>query len=289
MKKILLLGAMLIGSLCMNAQTLLVAGNGGDDATGTWLGGKNWDTNVDPAANPNIMTDGTITLDAPAGTWAFKVVSVDAEGNASWFGVGAVDAENSSEGWTGTDNIQVTLPAPGQVTVSFDGEFITITGNFGELVIEAYTLVGDATIFGTADDPTNTANDMEDNGGGVYTKVYENVPLLIGEYRFKLVGNHSYAAYEFPGAFMDKTIVNLDADGLYNITITFDTNEADDSEYKLYAELEYVGELTAVEDAIANDEVVAAFDLTGKPVAADAKGVVILQYASGKAAKTVNY
>ena len=46
---------------------------------------------------------------------------------------------------------------------------------------------------------------------------------------------------------------------------------------------------TAVEDAIANDEVVAAFDLTGKPVAADAKGVVILQYASGKAAKTVNY
>jgi hypothetical protein len=150
-------------------------------------------------------------------------------------------------------------------------------------------LVGDATIFGTGDDPTNTANDMEDNGGGVYTKVYENVPLLIGEYKFKVVGNHSYAAYEFPGAFMDKTIVNLDADGLYNITITFDTNEADDSEYKLYAELEYVGELTAVEDAIANDEVVAAFDLTGKPVAADAKGVVILQYASGKAAKTVNY
>ena len=77
MKKILLLGAMLIGSLCMNAQTLLVAGNGGEDPTGTWLGGKNWDTNV--TDNPNIMTDGSITLNAPAGTWVFKVVSVPAE------------------------------------------------------------------------------------------------------------------------------------------------------------------------------------------------------------------
>lgn len=289
MKKILLLGAMLIGSLCMNAQTLLVAGNGGDDATGTWLGGKNWDTNADPSVNPNIMTDGTITLDAPAGVWAFKVVSVPAEGEASWFGVGSVDAENSSEGWGGTDNIQVTLTAPGQITVSFDGEFITITGDFGELVIESYTLVGDAVVFGTADDPSNTANDMDDNGDGTYSKVYENIALPVGEYHFKVVGNHSYAAYEFPGAFQDKFITNLEQDGIYNITVTFDTNEPDDSDYKLYAELEYVGELTAVEDAIANEEVVAAFDLTGKPVAADAKGIVILQYASGKSAKTVNY
>lgn len=287
MKKILLLGAMLIGSLCMSAQTLLIAGNGGDDTTGTWLGGKNWDTNV--TDNPNIMTDGTITLDAPAGTWTFKVVSVDAEGTATWYGTEVLDTENSSEGVGGSGNIQVTTPSAGKITIAFDGTSIIVTGNFGELIIDAYTLVGDATIFGTADDPSNTANDMEDNGDGTYTKVYENVPLFIGEYKFKVVGNHSYAAYEFPGAFMDKTIVNLDADGLYNITITFDTNEADDSEYKLYAELEYVGEMTAVEDAIANEEVVAAFDLTGKPVAADAKGIVILQYASGKSAKTVNY
>jgi hypothetical protein len=46
---------------------------------------------------------------------------------------------------------------------------------------------------------------------------------------------------------------------------------------------------TAIEDVMADDAVVAAYDLTGKPVAADAKGVVILQYASGKAAKVVNY
>ena len=46
MKRFLLFVVMLIGCLCMSAQTLLIVGNGGDDATGTWLGGKNWDTNV---------------------------------------------------------------------------------------------------------------------------------------------------------------------------------------------------------------------------------------------------
>lgn len=286
MKKILLLGAMLIGSLCVSAQTYLVAGNGGDDPTGTWLGGLSWNTSVD--GNPNVMTDGSITLDAPAGVWAFKVVSVGAEGAPSWFGTEAVDFENSSEGVEGSGNIQVALPAAGQITVSFDGSVITITGDFGELVIESYTLVGDATIFGTKDDPANTANDMEDNGDGTYTKVYENVPLMIGEYKYKVAGNHSYAAYEFPGPMMSQSLANLDGDGLYNITFTFDTNEADDSEFKLTAELEYVGELTAVEDAVADDAVVAAYDLTGKAVAADAKGIVILQYASGKAAKVVN-
>lgn len=286
MKKILLLGAMLIGSLCVSAQTYLVAGNGGDDTTGTWLGGLNWNTNVD--GNPNVMTDGSITLDAPAGTWAFKVVSVDGEGAASWFGTEAVDFENSSEGVSGSGNIQVTLPAAGKITVSFDGTVITVTGNFGELIIDVYTLVGDATIFGTQDDPSNTANDMEDNGDGTYTKVYENVPLMVGEYQYKVAGNHSYASYEFPGPMMSQSLANLDGDGLYNITFTFDTNEADDSEFKLTAELEYVGELTAVEDAVADDAVVAAYDLTGKAVAADAKGIVILQYASGKAAKVVN-
>ncbi len=286
MKKILLLGAMLIGSLCVSAQTYLVAGNGGDDTTGTWLGGLNWNISVD--GNPNVMTDGSITLDAPAGTWAFKVVSVDAEGADSWFGTEAVDFENSSEGVEGSGNIQVALSAAGQITVSFDGSVITITGDFGELVIESYTLVGDATIFGTQDDPSNTANDMEDNGDGTYTKVYENVPLKIGEYQYKVAGNHSYAAYEFPGPMMSQSLANLDVEGLYNITFTFDTNEADDSEFKLTADLEYVGELTAVEDAVADDAVVAAYDLTGKAVAADAKGIVILQYASGKAAKVVN-
>lgn len=46
---------------------------------------------------------------------------------------------------------------------------------------------------------------------------------------------------------------------------------------------------TGIEDIAADDEVVAAFDITGKPVAADAKGIVILQYKSGKAAKVINY
>lgn len=45
---------------------------------------------------------------------------------------------------------------------------------------------------------------------------------------------------------------------------------------------------TDLEETDAEDAVVAAFDITGKPVAADAAGIVILQYASGKAVKVIN-
>ena len=45
---------------------------------------------------------------------------------------------------------------------------------------------------------------------------------------------------------------------------------------------------TDLEDVDAEDAVVAAYDLLGRPVAADAAGYVILQYASGKAVKVFN-
>ena len=48
------------------------------------------------------------------------------------------------------------------------------------------------------------------------------------------------------------------------------------------------GTTTDLEDVDAEDAVVAAYDLIGRPVAADAKGLVILQYASGKAVKVYN-
>jgi hypothetical protein len=48
------------------------------------------------------------------------------------------------------------------------------------------------------------------------------------------------------------------------------------------------GATTAIDEVDAEDAVVAAFDITGKPVAADAAGIVILQYASGKAVKVFN-
>ena len=47
-------------------------------------------------------------------------------------------------------------------------------------------------------------------------------------------------------------------------------------------------EPTAIDEVDAEDAVVAAYDLLGRPVAADAAGYVILQYASGKAAKVFN-
>lgn len=48
------------------------------------------------------------------------------------------------------------------------------------------------------------------------------------------------------------------------------------------------GTATDLEETDAEDAVVAAYDLLGRPVAADAAGYVILQYASGKAVKVFN-
>jgi hypothetical protein len=49
-----------------------------------------------------------------------------------------------------------------------------------------------------------------------------------------------------------------------------------------------VATATDLEDVDAEDAIIAAYDITGKPVAADAAGIVILQYASGKAVKVFN-
>ena len=45
---------------------------------------------------------------------------------------------------------------------------------------------------------------------------------------------------------------------------------------------------TAIDEVEAEDAVVAVYDLLGRPVATDAKGLIILQYASGKTVKVYN-
>lgn len=288
MKKVLLLGAMLVGSLCAMAQPYFVAGSAENDPNGKFCNGQNWAAG---AAENQMDANNTITFSGvAAGTYEFKVT------NGTWdlnWGFAAVDMDRSDAGVEGADNVKITLPEEGDVTITFDAasEKIIVKSSvgFGALVIKTYTVLGDAQVFGSDWATGDEANDLTDNGDGTYSKTYENVGLDAGSYGFKVVGNHSYAAYEYPGSAMNKEIF-IEYAALYNITIIFDSNEADDSEFKLTAEIEEVGEWepTAVEDAIADDEVVAAYDLTGKAAAADAKGVVILQYKSGKAVKVIN-
>ena len=50
----------------------------------------------------------------------------------------------------------------------------------------------------------------------------------------------------------------------------------------------YANITTAIDEVEAEDAVVAVYDLLGRPVATDAKGLIILQYASGKTVKVYN-
>ena len=391
MKKILLLGAMLIGSLCAMAQPYYVAGSADVDTNGMFCNGQNWN----PGAEINQLdANNSITFTGvAAGTYEFKVTTGTWQ-SENWGGA-FVDEASVAAGVINTgDNVKFTLPEAGDITIKFDRNTpainVTSSVGFGELIIKTYTLLGDPLIFGSNFAPADENNDMEEDGD-VYTKTYEGVGLDSGIYKYKVVGNHAYSAYEFPGSGVDAVLM-IEEPAYYDITFTFDP--AADDENKLTYEATWVGEYTpepviaqlfikgdfdewgagleltttdgdyyvyegeltlsggfkiadatwtkynygggytivpgveqvidnssqdnltvegsiavskveftistatllitgsvatAVEDAIANDEVVAAFDLTGKPVAADAKGVVILQYASGKAAKTVNY
>ena len=108
----------------------------------------------------------------------------------------------------------------------------------------------------------------------------KGVELTAGDYGYKVVGNHSYSVYQNPQ--QGNNTLTIDADGTYDLTFTLTVSEG-------YLEaVATPATSTDLEDVDAEDAVVAAFDLLGRPVAADAAGYVILQYASGKSAKVFN-
>ena len=75
------------------------------------------------------LVAGTYTFeDLDAGTYEIKVT----DGKTKWYGISALDTEHSSANIFGTDNIEFTLAAAGNVTVAFNTETkkITVTGTF---------------------------------------------------------------------------------------------------------------------------------------------------------------
>jgi hypothetical protein len=166
---------------------------------------------------------------------------------------------------------------------------LTIKGNEGGAIeINSWTIAGDKALVGVDWTPDAASNLMTE-GDGVYTLTIKGVTLEAAYnadtenpgYGYKACANGSWSI-SVPDGQGNQYLV-VDADGIYDVTFT------------LYADqrsLEAVATpstSTGIEDIAADDEVVAAFDITGKPVAADAKGIVILQYKSGKAAKVINY
>ena len=161
-----------------------------------------------------------------AGTYEFKVTTPTWDPQYT-----VVDAECSDEGWEGGNgiNIKFTLAETADVTIKLTAEqkvcLTSTLGEFGEVEITSYTLVGSAAIFGTADDVNNTANDMLQEGEtNTWTKVYEDVLLDVATYNYKVVGNHAYEVFEFPGA-MASNVLDITQAGYYTITFTFVAGE----------------------------------------------------------------
>jgi hypothetical protein len=272
MRKILLLIATVMVAMTANAA-FYVAGNGKEG--NPWCGGKSW------ASDGSEMVGNTITFSGvPAGTYEFKVT------DGTWnfaLNVYNVDASQSTPGYKGTDNVQFTIASTADITISTDGTNIVLksTVPFGDVVITSWAICGVAELLGDAWSPSSAANQMTEVSAGQWQLVKKAVSLVAGAYEYKAAANGDWGISEVPAS--GNQTLTIDADGVYDITFT------------LYAGDGYLEAIatpstsTAIDEVDSEDVVIAAYDLLGRPAAADAKGYVILQYASGKSAKVYNY
>lgn len=277
----------------------------GEKVDGTeWVCGKNWSPSGCGLAN------NTITYTAlPAGEYKFKITNgawpnADGTGGTCW-GYEALSTTLSEISSTDDGNIVITLTSAADVTISFDGSSISVSINGEEGGEEG----GEGGEEG-GDDPIVTPTGADYyligyiNGADYGDKDdYQN----LGDYKFvdgSLVATfeaNSYVAIKtgdlskwyFAEAYTEETSVTLEAGKDFGeklfvpggVELTFTLVENGDGSLTLSYT---TGTATDLEDVDAEDAVVAAYDLLGRPVAADAAGYVILQYASGKAVKVFN-
>ena len=272
MRKILLLIATVMVAMTANAA-FYVAGNGKEG--NPWCDGKFWN------ADGSLMENNTITFaSVPAGTYEFKVT------DGTWdfaLNIYNVDASQSTPGYKGSDNVQFTIASTANITISTDGQNIVLksTVPFGDAVITSWAICGPADFVGEEWSPSAASNQMTEVAPGQWQLVKKGVALIAGDYEYKAAANGDWGISEVPAS--GNQILTIDAEGVYDITFT------------LYAGDGYLEAIatpstsTAIDEVDSEDVVIAAYDLLGRPAAADAKGYVILQYASGKSAKVYNY
>ena len=278
-----------------------IAGEGAGD----FACGEKWSPNACPLAN------GIVTYTAlPAGEYSFKIT--DGTWKNSWGRAQLADPTAYPE--NKDNNVIFTLDSASDVTISFDGTTLSLTingnGEGGEGEGGDQGGEGEGGEEG-GDDPIDTPT-----GADYYLIGYINGAdygdkddyANLGDYKFvdgSLVATfevNSYVAIKtgdlskwyFAEAYAGESPVTLEADKNFGeklfvpggVEVTFTLVENADGSLTLSYT---TGTTTGIEDIDAEDAVIAAYDLLGRPVAADAAGYVILQYASGKAAKVFNY
>ena len=167
----------------------------------------------DPADTGNDMvkqSDGTYkktyTLTAAKTDLAFKVVQDHAWDNA-W------PAENYT-----------ASAGKGTLVITFDPSTNTVSATYPDPPADyqdTYTIAGDpASVFGTAWDPANTANDMVLQSDGNFAKTYSAVPAGTA-LTFKVVVNHDWSLNYGANGVKDGPNVGYTMKATKNLTITF--------------------------------------------------------------------
>lgn len=268
---------------------------------------------VSPAWTPNAAANDMVSK----GNGIFELVTenISLEGGIAYEYKAVANHDWSTSVPDGAGNASLTVDATGVYNITY-----TLNANTKELSVVATLVTGGGEEGGDqggeeggeegGDDPIVTPTGADYyligyiNGADYGDKDdYQN----LGDYKFvdgSLVATfeaNSYVAIKtgdlskwyFAEAYTEETSVILEegknfgeklfVPGGVEVTFTLVEN-ADGSLTLSYT----TGTTTDLEDIDAEDAVVAAYDLIGRPVAADAKGLVILQYASGKAVKVYN-
>jgi hypothetical protein len=263
-----------------------IAGKGAGD----FACGASWDPSACPMAN------GTVTYTAlPAGEYAFKIT--DGTWNNSWGRAQLADPTAYPE--NNDNNVVFTLDSASDVTISFDGTTLSLTIN------------GEGGDDNTGDDNTGdiptTGFSIQVNGSALYAFTDEgawDIDPSFNQLSLKGIALKAGDTFVFYNNSNGETWASVAVDGasVSGINGTGEVFEVTEGGcYDIYLKLKfgednvYFGASdncpetpTDLEDVDAEDVVVAAYDLIGRPVAIDAPGYVILQYASGKAAKVYN-
>ena len=251
---------------------------------------------LEVTGNANFGVKRTTNGVQDAWYWSVEGIGTDVSANGTYqFG----------EEKTATTGGNASIKA-GTYSISFDPAtlILTVSGSSdeggsdegegegeGEIIPTSEYYMAGALVEGTdwvCGENWNPAGCPLENG----TKEFANLPA--GEYKFKIT-NGAWPNAEGTGGscwgFADLANaegLTEDADANVVITLAEPSNVKVSFDGTLITVVITPSTSTDLEDIDAEDAVVAAYDLIGRPVAADAKGLVILQYASGKAVKVYN-
>ena len=212
-----------IVTLHLSIYSYCVAGNG--------TSGNPWCDEMYWLANGSPMLNNTITFqNVPAGTYEFKIT--DGQwGNGHEWAFGSVDATCSSAnvlngGDNANGNIKLITSITQDITISFDGTHICVTGTFDDpnsVVISEYTVVGDFPLMGSGWNLDDANNTMTLSSPGIYTLTKNNLNLTANAvYNYKVVGDHDYVVYQLPAS--GNNTLEVNESGEYDVVFTLNLN-----------------------------------------------------------------